>query len=167
MHLETERLLIRPWTHADLDAAWAMYGDAEVMRYVGTGQPVATREELGPRLDRLITLERPAPQGHWPVEIKATGEVVGGCAILAIADSDDVEVAYHFAKHAWGKGYATEATRALVEYAFANSDLPRLVGVTYPQNAPSQRVLLKAGFMSVGRSMYHEIEVERFEIKRP
>jgi [ribosomal protein S5]-alanine N-acetyltransferase len=83
-----------------------------------------------------------------------------------MADSADVEVAYHFAKAAWGKGYATEITRALVAYAFANSELPRIVGVTYPQNAPSQRVLLKAGFRSVGRSLYHDIEVERFEIDR-
>jgi hypothetical protein len=67
MRLETERLLIRDWSAADLNDAWGIYGDPEVMRYVGNGQPVASRDELAPRLERLIALDRPAPQGHWPV----------------------------------------------------------------------------------------------------
>jgi [ribosomal protein S5]-alanine N-acetyltransferase len=167
MRLETDRLIIRPWTMEEADAAFAIYGDSEVMRYVGDGRPSPDIETMRASLAKLIERDRGKQLGLWALEKRDSGEVIGSGLLKPLPDNSDIEVGYHLAQKWWGQGYATEAATALVEYGLSNVGLSRIVGVTYPENVASQRVLTKAGLVHKGKSRYGEIEVELFVIERP
>lgn len=162
MRLETERLIIRPWTMDDVEAAFTIYGDPEVMRYVGTGQAVPDLESMTDRLGKIIARDHGKPYGLWALERKQDGIVIGGGLLKALPDESDIEVGYHLAKAWWSQGYATEAARRLVQYGVDDLQLKRIVGVTYPENKASMRVLEKAGLVHQGLSKYLDIDVEFF-----
>ena len=166
MHLETERLIIRDWRLEDADAAFAIYGDPEVMKYVGTGQPYDSMEQARLSIRRSIARDKDKPFGFWAVEDKESGELIGGGLLKFLPDHSDVEVGYHLGKKWWGKGYGTEIAQALVRYGFEMLNLEKIVGVTYPENIASQRVLEKAGLIHVGSSTYVDIPVELYVLER-
>ena len=165
MYLETERLIIRDWTLEDAEAAFSVYGDPEVMLYVGSGKPYPDRETMRARLEVLIERDRNRNLGLWALELKGGGEVVGGAVLNHLPDGTEVEVGYHLAKKHWGKGYATEATKALLDHGWSIG-LTKIVGVTYPENVASQQVLRKAGLVHAGQIPYGEKLFELFVIER-
>ena len=164
----TDRLIVRPWTLADEDAAWAIYGDPEVMRYVGNGTPHADREQTRAWLRRREEVAAiGGPLGGWAVVERETGAIIGTALLIPFLETDDVEVGYQFARSAWGRGYATEVAIATIRYGFDVAGLTRIVAVTYPENGPSQRVLLKAGLRREGVFTYRDVEAAFFVIDRP
>ncbi len=98
---------------------------------------------------------------------RTTGELIGGGGLLPLDQGPEVEVFYHFRKASWGNGYATELTRGLIAYAFDTLDLPRVVGVAYPANIASQRVMIKAGMTHDGLRHAYGHDLEYFAIDRP
>jgi ribosomal-protein-alanine N-acetyltransferase len=166
MYLETERLIIRDWRLEDAAAAFSVYGDPEVMRYVGTGQPHESLEQTRVSLRRSILRDKDKAMGFWAIDLKMTGELIGGGLLKYLPDHSDVEVGYHLGKKWWGKGYATEIARALVKYGFEGLNLQKIVGVTYLENVPSQRILEKAGLAHQGSTTYVDIPVELFVLER-
>jgi ribosomal-protein-alanine N-acetyltransferase len=166
MLLETERLRLRDWTLEDAEHAFAVYGDPEVARYLGTtGQPVPSLEKMRESLTRIMDRSNGKPMGFWALELKEGGELVGGALLQPLPDESDVEVGYHLGKAHWGKGYATEIASRLVRYGFEEVGLKRIVGVTYPQNKASMRVLEKSGLSHQGQSKYGEVDVELFVVE--
>ena len=160
--LETERLVIRRWTPADAEAAFAIYGDPEVTRYLGGSGPDATVEQTRATLERVIAREARTPGlGFWAVEEQGSGRLVGGALLQPVDETPEIEVGYHFARSAWGHGYATEVTRALIRYGFETHGLTRIIGLVFPENHASRRVLEKAGLTYEGRGSYfgHELDV--------
>jgi len=166
MRLETPRLLIRDWRLEDADEAFKIYGDPDVMRYVGTGESHKSVDQTRERLAKVIERDRGQALGFWAAET-LEGTLVGGALLNTLPDGSDVEVGYHLGKQWWGKGYATELAQALVKYGFETVGLTKIVGVTYPENIASQRVLEKAGLVHKRQSLYGEIPVEFFELGRP
>jgi RimJ/RimL family protein N-acetyltransferase len=83
----------------------------------------------------------------WPVEEKATGEIVGHCGLLdkEINGKTEIELIYVFAKKTWGKGYATEIACALRDRTFEHMGLQRLVSPIDPGNVASGNVAVKVG----------------------
>jgi ribosomal-protein-alanine N-acetyltransferase len=165
MHLETDRLIIRDWRLEDCDTAFSIYGDPEVMRFVGTGQAYESLDQTRVSLRRIIARDTDKPLGFWAVEDKASGELVGGGLLKYLPDHSEVEVGYHLGKKWWGKGLATEIACALVKYGFESQGLKKIVGVTYPENVASRKVLEKAGLTHVGTSTYVDIPVELYVIE--
>lgn len=167
--LETDRLLVRPWTIDDGEAAFAILGDPEVTRYLGdTGAAFPDLAHTNRWLERIqLAYPRWNGLGSWAVVEKATGEVIGGGGLLELEDGPDVEVFYHFRRSNWGNGFATEFTRALIPYAFQITALPRIVGLSYPENIASQRVMTNAGMTHIGRRFAYGADLEYFEINRP
>ena len=111
---ETDRLLVRPWTVDDVEAAFAIFGDPEVMRYVGdTGEPHPdidyTRERLRVRNEQVGGLR--SGLGNWAVVEKRPARSSAAEDWRCWRTWIDVEVFYHFRKASWGHGYATELTR--------------------------------------------------------
>ena len=165
MQLDTGRLVIRDWQLSDAEDAFCIYGDPEVMRYVGTGHVYESVDKARFATKRIMDRYANKPLGFWAVEDKATGEVVGGALLKFLPDHSDIELGYHFCKKDWGKGYGTEIAKALVEYGFGHLGLEKIVAVTYPENAASQRVLEKAGFIHVGQTTYIDIPCELFVLE--
>jgi ribosomal-protein-alanine N-acetyltransferase len=167
--LETDRLLVRPWETGDVEAAFAILGDPAVTRYLGeTGEAFPDRDRVREWLDRIAVRSAEWGKfGSWAAVEKATDTVVGGGGLVELEDGPDVEVFYHFRKASWGLGYATELTRGLIAYAFATLDLPRVVGVAYPANTASLRVMTRAGMTHLGQRRAYGHDLEYFEIIRP
>ncbi len=165
--LETPRLRIRRWRLEDAPAAFAMFSDPLVMRYVGDGRPVGKLETVRERLAKRIIRYQTERLGSWAVERKEDGALIGGCSLSVVEEGPEIEVAYQFGREHWGRGYATESASAMVGYGFGTLALDRIVGITYPQNTPSQRVLLKLGMRALGPARYFGLDLLVFEIHRP
>jgi len=167
--LETERLLVRPWEAGDVDDAFAILGDPEVTRYLGeTGEAFTDRDRVREWLRRIDGKSAEwGAYGSWAAVEKSTNTVIGGGGLLELEGGPDVEVFYHFRKASWGHGFATELTSGLIAYAFATLDLPRVVGVAYPDNIASHRVMTKAGMTHLGLRQAYGHDLEYFEVTRP
>lgn len=153
--LETERLILRRMTLADLDDMSGINSDPVVMRYIGDGS-VWTRAQSEARIRDIQKVYRIFPGlGLWTGEEKATSRFVGAYALNYIPKTVEVEVGYRLEKAAWGRGLATEGARALVRHGTVGLGLDRVVGLTHPDNDASKRVLIKAGLQPRGMGHYY------------
>lgn len=143
--LETARLTIRQWDPAaDLDDAVAIYGDPQTMRFIPCG--ALDREQTARLITRMAEREREHGFGIWPVVHKDDGRVIGECGITYIPEyGRDVEIAWIFNRAYHGKGYASEAARAVKEFALAKLGLPQLFALIDRENAPSIAVANRLG----------------------
>jgi len=144
--LETERLVVREWEPEDAGAAFAVCGDAEVMRYIGDGRPWADMRQSHEWIGRGREAYAARGWGRWAVVEKAGGEVVGSCGFGLPSDASEVEFGYVFGRAHWGKGYATEAARACLRYGFERLGFDEVIASVDPLNLPSAKVLEKVGF---------------------
>jgi ribosomal-protein-alanine N-acetyltransferase len=145
MELTTARLHLRPFTIADQAAIHAVYADPEVMRYVGHGAHRTTAETVSALRTYGEVLERRG-FSFLAVTERSTGALIGDGGLHPLGGvGPDVELGYTLARSAWGKGYATELGRALVQYAFETLRVPRVVAQVEPANTASRHVLAKLG----------------------
>jgi len=161
--LRTPRLVLRPFAAGDLDDLFAMDGDDRVMRYLGSGLTGRTREQCARTLAAMVERAVAQPgRGLLHASRADDGTFVGGCGLFPLPESEDIEIAYRLPFVRWGQGYATEMARAVRDHGFAALGLGRIVGVTWPQNVPSQRVLEKAGFVAHGEAMHYGVAMRAF-----
>jgi ribosomal-protein-alanine N-acetyltransferase len=144
--IETARLRLRPLQTADLDAFAAMYGDPEVMRYIGDGT-VGTRVETAAWLERRIAAYEQAGRGMLAIVRRADGRVIGRCGLTdwTIEGRAEIELGYLVARDVWGEGYATEAASAVRDHAVALG-IARLIALVDHGNEASRRVAERTGF---------------------
>lgn len=144
--LETERLVLRPQAESDTVELVAMSMDPQVMEFIGYGaMTLQESEDL-----TLETLEMDGPLGRWIVTERDTGQFLGWVVLIHLDGSDDIEVGYGFKVMAWGRGFATEATRRLLRHGFEDLGLKEIVAVSRPENTASHKVLEKAGLRRRG-----------------
>ncbi len=165
--LETPRLRLRDWRIPDLDPAFAIFSDPEVMRYVGNGLPVTDRAAFAQRLAGRAGVPQSLAGGSWVVEELASGAFIGSAGLSPIEATGETEIFYNLGQPWWGRGYATELARPLLALGFERGGLDRILGLTYPQNLPSERVLLKTGLEPMGRGRYFGLEMSTFAAERP
>jgi len=155
--LETERLRLRPVTDDDFDHFAALYGDPDVMRFIGA-RGALTREQTRDRLDFMIDHWLRHGFGMWALFRKADGTFVGRCGMRYLDQTTDVELGYTLSKASWGQGFATEASRAVVRYAFEVMKIGRLVAIADPANTPSVNVMKKIGMTFERMGRFYETE---------
>jgi RimJ/RimL family protein N-acetyltransferase len=150
--LETERLSLRRFTMGDVDNVVALDGDPEVMRYISGGLPTP-REEIETDIlpAWLSYYERFTGYGFWAAHEKSSSEFLGWFHFRPPPGHDphEVELGYRLRKSAWGKGYATEGSRALIANGFSVLGVRRVFAFTMVVNAASRRVMEKAGLKFV------------------
>ncbi len=145
MELTTARLHLRPFKLADQAAIHAVYADPEVMRFVGHGAHRTIAETASALRTYGEVLERRG-YSFLAVTERSGGALIGDAGLHPLGGiGPDVELGYTLARSAWGKGYATELGRALVEYAFEVLRVPRVVAQVEPGNNASRHVLGKLG----------------------
>jgi RimJ/RimL family protein N-acetyltransferase len=148
----TDRLRLRTLADGDAERLHDVYGDAETMRYVGrTGRPATDIDATRRTLAALQRHDELHGFGLWAVD-ELDGEPLVGVAGLAWVEGHgpDVEAAYVLRRDRWGRGYATEALRAVLEIGHGQLGLPRIVALAYPENDASRRVMEKAGMRPDG-----------------
>ena len=167
--LVTPRLVLRPFRRDDFDDLHAMDGDERVMRYIGPGLPGRTRGETTEALARMMGYAA-AHAGYGLLHASRSDDrsFVGGCGLYPLLESDtaDIEIAYRLPQDCWGYGYATEMASRVLEHGFATLKLARIVGVTHPDNLPSQHVLRKIGMRAEGTAVHFGRRMRVFGITR-
>jgi RimJ/RimL family protein N-acetyltransferase len=145
----TERLVLRAYDMDDLDQLHAvLYSDDDAMRLLGGPRDLAgTRAAL----ERSMNQHDHAGYSFWPVLERESGLLVGEAGLFPLApDGPDIALGYAFGAAHWGKGYATEAARAVLVEAFGALGMDRVVAITREANLGSRRVLEKLGFRMEG-----------------
>jgi ribosomal-protein-alanine N-acetyltransferase len=144
--LTSDRLLLRPWRDADREPFAAMSADPEVMTYFPA---TLTRAESDAFVDRATQGVAERGWGWFAVEERATGAFVGVAGLAPVRFeapfTPAVEIGWRLARAAWGRGYATEAARASVTFAFHELGLDEVVAIAVPANARSLAVMRRLG----------------------
>lgn len=147
--IETERLVFRPYARGDEEEAVAMLTDADVMRFVGDG--VLGEADARAMFGRTFThVYATGAFDVWAVREKGGGPVIGHAEIKPRKGTEDFEIVYLLRREAWGRGYATEIARRLVEYGFEDLGLARVVATIDDENRASLKVAEKIGMRRVG-----------------
>ena len=177
--LHSERLTLTPLDASDVDLALEMFTDPDVLRYAGGA---VKEDEI--RRDMANWTKRGGNGciGIWCIADRGSGEKFGSTALLPMpVDEDDtdydlvipgrmphgdVEVGYFLKRSAWGRGYATEACKRLIQMAFEESPLTEIVATFETGNAASRNVLEKAGFTDHGTMRCYGEDGPNYRITR-
>jgi [ribosomal protein S5]-alanine N-acetyltransferase len=148
--LETARLHLRPLEMADAPAMLAYGSDPEIAR-MGMWPPLANLAESEADIQSVLEGYQAGEQWTWAIEERGGATMIGRCDLLKYRRLHrNAEVGYTLARQVWGKGYATEALHALVQFAFSDLQLHRLEALVLDFNHASIRVLEKVGMQREG-----------------
>lgn len=151
--LETQRLLMRPFSSDDKELIFNVMKDKEMFEYT-PDEPWHSIENAEEFINLVLWLydsEYETFKHFFAVIEKESGKLIGVCGVGGIDyDRSENEVLYHIGKEYWGKGYATEAAQAMLEYSFEQLGLSKVIGVVHPDNNASNRVMEKIGLKRIG-----------------
>jgi RimJ/RimL family protein N-acetyltransferase len=167
--LQTERLVIRPYSEDDATALHEVFGSPEVMTWTPSA-PSKDVAETAQRLARTMafTARQPPGFGLWALELKESTEFLGQVGLFPVeGKGPEVEVAYELAPRVWGHGYATEAARALLDYGFGELGLRRIVALILPDNARSRNVASKCGLTPGGPGRFYGLDLVVYAREAP
>jgi RimJ/RimL family protein N-acetyltransferase len=143
--LETERLVLRHFTAGDAGNLYDLNDDPDVMWFLTGGEPTPRERIENHIIPRFLGFhERSGWQGYWAAEVKPEREFIGWFHLLPDEDGS-VDLGYRLRKAAWNKGYATEASRALIRKCFTELGVDRMTAHTMTVNRASRRVMEKCG----------------------
>lgn len=148
VHLTTDRLVLRRFTADDVDALVELDNDPAVMRYVNGGVPVPRAEIVDETIPAFLGYyERGDRYGFWAVEEVGDRRFLGWFHFRPGEGDgpDEPELGYRLHTAAWGRGYATEIARALIDRGFAEQGVERVRAETMVVNVASRRVMEKVG----------------------
>lgn len=165
--LETERLLLVPLEMKHIDNLADLDSDPEVMRYITDGVPRDRKhqEEAVPRVMKYME-ENPG-LGLWVTYLKDTNEFMGWYILKHLPNDGEVEVGFRLKKQFWGKGFSTEAGKALLKHGFETLGLKKIAAIVRPDNFVSQAVIKKIGLKEKGTSVWYGTECLYFDMDKP
>jgi RimJ/RimL family protein N-acetyltransferase len=150
IHLQTARLTLRRFTAADEDNLVNLNSDPEVMRYLTGGQPPSRkqiRDEIIPF--HLATYDNHPGFGTWAADDNGTGQFLGWLHLRPRRSDGVIDLGYRLRRSAWGNGYATEGSRALISKGFTEHGIDRVTARTMTVNLASRRVMEKCGLTQI------------------
>ena len=151
--ITTSRLVIRSMRSSDGEALWQRRNDPEVSKYQDWITPFP-RERADQIARECAAMEGPQNDDWWmaAIDLADTGDTIGDLAVHVENDGHTVEIGYTLASAHWRKGYAVEATAALVEWLFEQFGADRVWGMLHPDNRPSAMVLERVGMLFEGHT---------------
>jgi RimJ/RimL family protein N-acetyltransferase len=154
IYMQTEHLILRRLTPADLDNLCELDSDPEVMRFLSGGSPTPREVMQNRILPAFLRSYQPfAGFGVWAADERGSGAFVGWLSLRPPAGGGppNVSLGYRLRRAVWGRGYATEGARALIRKGFSELGVQRVYATTYEYNLASRRVMEKAGLSLVRR----------------
>jgi RimJ/RimL family protein N-acetyltransferase len=166
--LHTERLVLRPWTADDADAALGVYGSADVARWL-TPLMDQVPDQAAMRLVLQQWIAEDArlvvPAGRWAVETREDGDLVGGATLLPLPPDEAYEMGWQLHPRAWGRGYATEAGLAVARWAFGQG-LEEVISLVRPANKRATATAERIGMEWVGETdKYHRLRLQEYRLR--
>jgi RimJ/RimL family protein N-acetyltransferase len=163
LELHTERLTLTPLVLTDFDLCFEMFTDPEVVEY---GGGLMTKATIRKKMSDWIKRGGEGYIGIWCISDRRTGRKYGTVALLPMPIEEnhndfslvtpgkipggDIEIGYFLKRSTWGRGYATEASRRLLDFVFQETPLKEVVATIDKDNAASRNVLKKLGFVDHG-----------------
>ncbi len=163
IYLETPRFTIRQWKLEDAEKLWKIMADPRVHQY--TGDKPWSLERATSYIQFMLEKDfRTLEAFHGACVLKSNPEIIGFTGLNPYLPKQP-EIEWQFGVPYWGNGYATEIGKAVIEAAFASTDIERICGMANPQNKASMRVMEKIGMTCLGlhefrgeQDMFYEIE---------
>ncbi|MGZ8998691.1 MAG: GNAT family N-acetyltransferase [Allosphingosinicella sp.] len=146
--IQTDRLILRRWTEADIEPFLRHTNTAAVMKWLGGVKPPEEAREIV--CSRIMRWQEERSFTFWVVERKSDGALLGFCG-LKLADGEncpfhgEYEIGWRFREDSWGQGYAREAALASLEFAFERLAAPRVVAITFRGNEASWGLMERLG----------------------
>jgi len=163
--LETPRLVLRRPRAGDEAALTALDNEPDVLEYLVTRG--ADAKDIAGRVRGRIAAAEAEPManyGWWVIEGKADGVFHGRGLLAPMWEGADVEVGLYLRRAARHKGFATEAATALLDYAFFDLGLPRVVGVLLRRDSPAKKMLARLRLTHQGKVFLYGVEADRYVI---
>lgn len=160
--LYTERLYLRKMKAEDAPGLFAIWSDPEVARFMNI-TAFTDVEEAGEMISFLNQLAEENKAIRFSIVETASNQIIGSCGYNSLDfDNAKAEIGYDIAKSHWGKGYASEAVRSLLDHAFTSLHLHRIEAKVEPENLPSIKLLQKLRFTFEGTLRQSERSKGRF-----
>ncbi len=163
--LQTVQVTLRPWNLEDAPRLLEIMQEAEIFKYFPPSTP-PTLEKAERYISHQLSHWQKYGYGHWAVTTPAEGQVVGWDGLEFLPETQETEVAYLLSRSARGKGIATEAAQAAVDFGFRSAGLASIIGLVHPENGPSLRVLEKSGLRYIDNKVYFGMEMRRYRIEK-
>lgn len=145
LQLETPQLYLRPFVPEDAPLALPWLTDAEIMRYMPTGQDF-TLAQVEARVARYIAHQAQYGYSRWLAFERSSGLPIGDAGLLYLPATQEIELGYRVIQSHWGRGLATEMATTWLAQAFGPLGLTELIAFSHPDNIGSLRVMEKSGF---------------------
>jgi RimJ/RimL family protein N-acetyltransferase len=156
--IETKRLVLRRWRKADREPFAELNGDPQTLVFFPSTLTTAESDAL---VDRIETRFEAYGYGLWALEVRETGQFIGFTGLAPMPDdvpgAGGTEIGWRLARHAWHRGYATEAALAARDVAFTGAGLPELWSMTAVLNTPSQAVMRRIGMAEADRFQHPRV----------
>ena len=162
----TPRLCLEPVTTADYPAIASLNSDPAVQRFLCLSKAPPTYKQALADLPCLLSVPAPTGGGLWCISNKSTGDFLGLTLLLYTDDRTEVEFGYRLPPKFWGRGYATEAGRAVVNHAFDDLGLTALCAIIHPDNTASSAVAEKLGFLRTGCITRLGFNLDHYTLRR-
>lgn len=163
----TDRLLLREITLEDVQSIFDLNADPEVVRY--TSDPAFKNlDEVRELIENNIRYQyRTYGIGRWAVIEKESGLFMGWCGLKFREGQNETDLGYRFMKKFWGKGYATEAGKACIDFGFRTKNLERIIGCCMKDNTASIHVLEKCGMTFCREDFLHGHDALVYQVFNP
>lgn len=165
MILETERLIIRPYTREDLEELIEMRSDPDVYKYLG-GLERQNPAEITKRLDFYLSCYEKLGFGMSAMIWKENGETIGGGGLQPLENTGEIEVGYSLKKNYWRLGIGYECAYAWLKYGFESAGLERIVAVADEDNTGSWRIMEKCGMTFEKKQYAYNMECKFYAISK-
>jgi ribosomal-protein-alanine N-acetyltransferase len=170
LSLQTDRLLIRDWEEDDAEAALEIYGSADVAQWLS---PAIDRVTDAATMGMILTAWIEAqpnfvvPAGRWAVVRQEDNVVIGGLLIRLLPPyEEDLEIGWQLRPSAWGNGFATEASKSLMGWAFQTGDVDELFAVARPNNKRAIGAARRLGMEWVGETdKYYDLNLQVYRLR--
>ena len=157
LQIDTRRMVLRHFESDDAAAFYKLGSIPDIIKYVGNAplKSIAEAREVlaaAPLRDYKVH-----GYGRFACVWKETGELIGFSGLKFVEELSETELGYRFLPEYWGRGLATEAGEASIEYARGSLGLKKIVGLVHPENEASANVLTKLGFRANGSARLREL----------
>jgi len=168
--LDSDRLVLRPWTMDDAEAALPIYGSEEVARWLSPAMDqVPDVEAMRLLLQQWIAEDERAapPTGRWAIELRDDKRIVGGVALLYLPPGgEDLELGFQVRPDEWGNGYAIEAGMAVARFALFEHHAEELFAVVRPNNLRAAAAAERMGFEWAGETeKYYQLLLQVYRLR--
>ena len=166
--LKTERLLLRPFQFTDAETLFALDSNPNVHLYLGNN-PVTSIEQCYVTIENVLNQYLKNSIGRFVIELLDNQEVVGWAGIKLVAEEENQHVnfydlGYRLQEKYWNKGYASEAAKAWLDYAFQKMKIPTLYAIAHIENVGSNKIIQKLGFQQKNQYSHHGIPCYWYEL---